>query len=348
MTLSQGGFNNLTMSTIWLAFLTGLTTGGISCLAVQGGLLASSLNQGNSNQPLSRKESLLGVSFFLLLKLFSYTVLGFLLGLVGSALSLTPKVQGLMQIAAGLFMLATAARLLDLHPIFRYFVIQPPKWAFKIIKRESQTNSSSLSLSQFSNLYPPALLGALTVFIPCGITQAMMIEAVATGSAWLGAAITFAFVLGTSPIFFAVGAVVAELFKKKAFVYVSSLLILIMAIFSMKSGFSLFGISLIRPISPIGQISNLSDGKQYATIYIANNGYTSDTTNLKVGVPVVLKLVTQNTVSCSRAFVIPEFNIRKVLPATGIDTVEFIPTKVGTLAYSCSMGMYTGSFSIVP
>ena len=26
------------MYTIWLAFLTGLTTGGLSCLAVQGGL----------------------------------------------------------------------------------------------------------------------------------------------------------------------------------------------------------------------------------------------------------------------------------------------------------------------
>jgi hypothetical protein len=31
------------MSEIMVAFITGLTTGGLSCLAVQGGLLASSL-----------------------------------------------------------------------------------------------------------------------------------------------------------------------------------------------------------------------------------------------------------------------------------------------------------------
>jgi hypothetical protein len=33
------------MEQILLAFVTGLTTGGLSCLAVQGGLLASSLAQ---------------------------------------------------------------------------------------------------------------------------------------------------------------------------------------------------------------------------------------------------------------------------------------------------------------
>src|SRR5512145_2984427 len=32
-----------TMSQLFVAFITGLTTGGLSCLAVQGGLLASSI-----------------------------------------------------------------------------------------------------------------------------------------------------------------------------------------------------------------------------------------------------------------------------------------------------------------
>src|SRR5215207_10642340 len=35
--------NSGTMSQLIVAFITGLTTGGLSCLAVQGGLLASSL-----------------------------------------------------------------------------------------------------------------------------------------------------------------------------------------------------------------------------------------------------------------------------------------------------------------
>ena len=43
------------MPTIWIAFLTGLTTGGLSCLAVQGGLLASTLTQDIERQ-LSRRQ----------------------------------------------------------------------------------------------------------------------------------------------------------------------------------------------------------------------------------------------------------------------------------------------------
>ena len=70
------------MNTIWLAFITGLTTGGISCFAVQGGLLASALTEENK-----KKSTLL----FLGAKLVAYTLLGFLLGFLGGTLNISPK-----------------------------------------------------------------------------------------------------------------------------------------------------------------------------------------------------------------------------------------------------------------
>src|SRR3989344_5692246 len=109
------------MNQVWLAFLTGLTTGGLSCLAVQGGLLASSV----TTQEKSR--GVVTISSFLIAKLIAYTILGFLLGFVGSMLVLSPKLFGVLQILVGLFMVATVGRLINLHPIFRYFVIQPPR-----------------------------------------------------------------------------------------------------------------------------------------------------------------------------------------------------------------------------
>ena len=54
-------------------------------------------------------------------------------------------------------------------------------------------------------------LGALTVFIPCGVTQAMMAAALGTGSLAMGAALMFAFTLGTSPVFFVVAYLTTEL-----------------------------------------------------------------------------------------------------------------------------------------
>src|SRR5258708_29201265 len=194
------------MNQIWLAFLTGLTMGGISCIAVQGGLLATTINEDNRYSH---------VGTFLIAKLIAYTILGVLLGAIGSALIITSNLQAWMQIFIGIFMIITALRLLDVHPIFRYFVIQPPKFVYKFMRNEAKSKS----------IFTPVILGAMTVLIPCGVTQAMMVLAVGTRSAITGAAILFAFVLGTSPIFFTIGVAAQELMKKKSFVYLASFVI---------------------------------------------------------------------------------------------------------------------------
>ncbi len=340
------------MNNIWLALITGLTTGGISCLAVQGGLLASSVaHQTESGLAEKDRTKYKTVFYFLVSKLVAYTLLGALLGLVGSAISLSPKFFGAMQIAAGLFMLATAARLLDIHPIFRYFVIQPPSWAYKIIRKYAKDES----------VFAPALLGFSTVLIPCGVTQAMMVLAIASGHALTGAAIMFAFTLGTSPVFFALGATALELLKRKSFRIAASVLIIILGLMSVNTGqvlrgsnhtlqnywlvtSSLFSESSVPP-SALAKID--SSGKQSVVINVKNNGYQTTTTQLKVGIPVKLSLSTNNTRGCARAFTIPTFNISTVLPESGTEIVEFTPTKPGRLAYTCSMGMYTGSFDVI-
>src|SRR5258708_5926467 len=113
------------MNQIWLAFLTGLTTGGISCIAVQGGLLATTITEDNR---------FTHVGIFLVAKLVAYTILGFFLGAIGSALIISSSFQAWMQIGIGIFMIITVLRLLDVHPIFRYFVIRPPKFVYKFMR----------------------------------------------------------------------------------------------------------------------------------------------------------------------------------------------------------------------
>ena len=324
------------MSILWFAFITGLTTGGISCLAVQGGLLASAINK-ESN----RWQQVL---MFLVAKLFAYTLLGFLLGLIGSTLTLTPKILGWVQIAAGLFMIVTALRMIDAHPVFRYVVITPPRWAFRMMKQTSRSQS----------FFAPALLGFLTILLPCGVTQATMVVAVGSGNPFSGAAIMFAFILGTSPVFFILGATVVQLLQKKIFSYVAAGIIFIFAVLSINGGLNLLGSPYTLQNywrAVIGEkivavTADVTSGVQNVTITVHNNGYTASATTLKRGIPVHLTLTTENTIGCARAFTIPEFNISKVLPGTGTSTIDFIPTKEGRLAYSCSMGMYTGAFTV--
>jgi plastocyanin domain-containing protein len=93
--------------------------------------------------------------------------------------------------------------------------------------------------------------------------------------------------------------------------------------------------------------ARIVDGMQSVQIDVRSNGYSASASTLKAGIPVRLSLVTNKTQGCALAFTIPEFNISRTLPATGVDVVEFTPTKSGRLAYTCGMGMYTGSFTVI-
>src|SRR6476660_9637119 len=87
--------NTSAMSQLAVAFITGLTTGGLSCLAVQGGLLASSLahqieqdyleqaaqaerkkQRGKKNQSVQHSNSAFPIFLFLVAKIVAYTLLG--------------------------------------------------------------------------------------------------------------------------------------------------------------------------------------------------------------------------------------------------------------------------------
>ncbi|MDO8341211.1 MAG: sulfite exporter TauE/SafE family protein, partial [Candidatus Woesebacteria bacterium] len=206
------------MNQIFLAFIAGLTTGGISCLALQGGLLASVLTDSNSKT----KNTFL----FLLSKLIAYTILGAILGTIGSRFTFSPTLQGYLQIAIGIFMIATAGRLLNLHPIFRYTVIQPPTFVLRYLNK----------ISKDSSIFAPILLGVLTILIPCGVTQAMMILAIGTGSSLFGSLIMFAFVLGTSPVFFLLGLTVSSIFKNSILSKIAAVVIIIIGLIAINTG----------------------------------------------------------------------------------------------------------------
>ncbi|EKD62846.1 MAG: hypothetical protein ACD_52C00036G0001, partial [uncultured bacterium] len=76
------------MTDILLPFITGLTTGGLSCLAIQGGLLTTTIE--NQNETDSKKV----VGVFVAAKIIAYTLLGAFLGLVGKSFTFSVALQG--------------------------------------------------------------------------------------------------------------------------------------------------------------------------------------------------------------------------------------------------------------
>lgn len=353
-----------TMGQLIVAFVTGLTTGGLSCLAVQGGLLASSLahqieqdylvsaayrkahKRSKTEMPV-RSNSALPIFLFLVAKVVTYTVLGALLGLLGSYLTLSPAFRAFLMIAIGIFMVGNGMRMFNVHPIFRYFSIEPPKFITRYIRRTAKGTDT----------FTPLFLGALTVFIPCGVTQAMMAAALGTGSIAMGAALMFAFTLGTSPVFFVVAYLTTELGSRleKMFMRFVAVVVLILGLVTANSGLNLLG----SPLSVQNLTRNLSSsngGSAAETgfapafaangailLQVQNNGYFPRVLRAPAGQNVRLNLVTNKTYSCSRDFVIPGLNFYQLLPDTGTVQVNIPAQEKGsTLYFTCSMGMYTG------
>lgn len=353
----QTGFSGRIM----VAFVTGLTTGGLSCLAVQGGLLASSLahqieqdyleqsvvqkkKQIKQIQVASKRSSTAQpILLFLLSKIIAYTLLGALLGWLGSFLALSPVTRALFMIAIGIFMLGNALRMLNVHPIFRYFNIEPPKFITRYIRRTSKGTDT----------VTPLFLGALTVFIPCGVTQAMMAAALATSSSLTGAAMMFAFTLGTSPVFFIVAYLTTELGARleKFFMRFVAVVVLVLGFVTLDGGLNLMGspysfTNLARGLTNSASTSEATSASvpdSDLTLMVQNNGYFPRTINAAANEPIVLNLVTNKTYSCSRDFVIPALNYYQLLPDTGTVQVSVPAQPAGTrMFFTCSMGMYTG------
>jgi sulfite exporter TauE/SafE len=78
---------------------------------------------------------------------------------------LTPTMQAVLMVAIGIFMLGNGLRMLNVHPIFRYFIFQPPSAVTRYFRRVSKKETSWLT---------PLFMGAMTVLLPCGITQSMI------------------------------------------------------------------------------------------------------------------------------------------------------------------------------
>ncbi len=343
------------MSNLWIAFLTGLTTGGLSCLAVQGGLLASSLAQQLEHDVAQTRSKRVAqpILLFLGAKMIAYTFLGFLLGALGSVLQLNAMTRAVLQLLIGIFMIGNALRMLNVHPIFRYFALEPPSQVTRYIRKTAKRDVSAIT---------PLLLGALTVLIPCGVTQAMMATAMGTGNPLSGAALMAAFTLGTSPVFFAVAYSAAKLGAKleRAFMTAVAVVVLILGLVAVESGLNLMGspISATRllqaaqkapatgatPVIAESTATSPTPGEaQTLTIQAFNDGYEPATQHAAANITYKLDIITDNTRSCARAFVIPTLNVEETLPVTGKITVDIPPQATGTvLRYSCSMGMYTG------
>lgn len=337
---------------LWVIFLTGLTVGGLTCLAVQGGLLASLIaarEEGGGKE--TARHAMYATMVFLATKLVAYVCLGFVLGAFGGAVNIGGGVQTMMQLAAGLYMVAIALNLLNIHPIFRYAVIQPPRFLTRMVRNQSKSK----------DIFAPALLGGMTVFIPCGTTLAMEALAISSANPFNGAFIMGVFIAGTMPMFFGIGVITSlmgQAFRSK-FLKLAAVAVIYLGITSVNGSLVALGspvtLQSLAENFPISVSFDDSAGEslqnlattQNAEIAITSRGYEPSYIRVKKDQLVTLTLKSKDAFNCASAFRIPSLGISKNLAANDTQVISFTPTKAGRLQFNCSMGMYRGVIEVM-
>lgn len=319
----------------WGALATGLTTGGLSCLAVQGGLLASAV----AGQP-GRKGAppAATIGWFLAAKVVTYTAFGALLGYFGSVVQMSFATRGWMQVGIGVFMLATALRMVWPHPWLRFLALEPPASVRRMIRRLARDNDSAAT---------PVFLGALTVLIPCGVTQAMMVLALGSGNPAAGAVIMFMFTLGTVPLFFALSLAATKLGGRaqRQFNIVVAILIAVIAVLAIRGGMTLTGHHLGASDGAAAATQTTQKGdSQMIEIVAGTDGYAPSNVEATAGAPVTLVFSATDTKACTATLAIPALKIERTLTAAGPTSIEIPAQAAGTtIGWTCGMGMYRGS-----
>ncbi|MEV6235745.1 sulfite exporter TauE/SafE family protein [Lentzea sp. NPDC051838] len=333
---------------------TGLFAGGVSCAAVQGGLLTGLITRqraaaGDTAQRDWRGQlgdDLAPVGGFLAGKLVSHTLLGALLGALGSAVDISVGVRTWLQIGAGVLVVVFGLAQLGV-PGFRRIVIEPPISWMKVVRSQARSQSA----------LAPAVLGFVTILIPCGVTLSVEALALTSGSALMGAATMAVFVLGTAPLFAILGyaARKAATAWKGRLGVVTGIVVVAMGLYTLNGGLELagapFSASRIAEAASIDETPadtsavSVVDGKQTVVITARTGAYSPDNVEAKSGLPTTLVVKSDQAQGCIRSFVVRD--VQKVLPATGETRIELGVLQPGRLDYACGMGMYTGVINVV-
>lgn len=326
-----------------VVFLVGLAAGVSTCMALVGGIVLSmSARFAETHPNASPGRKVMPTVLFNVGRVVSFAVLGGAIGALGSVLTVSSVALGFLVAAAGIVMAWLGLKLTGLFPKLEDIGLSLPA---SIGRR--------LGFGRDAHAYSDTgafVTGALTFFLPCGFTQAMQIYAISTGSFAQGALIMTIFALGTAPGLFGAGAVASV--AKGAWGNVLFRFVGVVAIafglFNLSNGLTLAGFDVRPSESSTGGhavAAEARDGTQILRMDQLPGGYRPNRLTVRKGMPVEWIINSTSPYTCAAYLVVPELGVSKFLEP-GENVIRFTPTKAGTIRFSCSMGMYSGSITV--
>jgi len=337
-----GKFNpDISQITLGVALLIGLVASLSSCLAVVGSVVIAFSEtfevEGKGIYQKTIRPNLL----FHLGRLGTFFILGGILGLIGKEITLNTNFIAFFTVIISIVLFWLGLNILGLVPSLANFIKIPGLGGEKI-----------KALRESKNKNIPLLLGALTFFLPCGFTQSMQIFALASGSFLTGALGLFLFALGTTPVLLALGIGVSWTKSKHlaSFQKVAGILIIFFAIYTFGSGLTLGGIDFgffnnSKVVKTEVKNNSANADVQVIEMHVTQKGFEPSTFTIKKGIPVKFIVKGDYLTGCTNKIIIPSLEITKSL-SKGDNIIEFTPKEVGTIPFSCWMGMVRGKFIV--
>ena len=332
-----------------MLFVIGLLTS-VHCIGMCGGInLSQTLKDNHPHYPLSTNHYSLLLPAFLYNggRLISYTAVGAAVGALGSAVTLSGRFQGAVQLVAGVFMLIMGINMLGLFPSLRRIVPRLPKF-FTTKVNEGRAGRG------------PLIVGFLNGFMPCGPLQAMQLYALSTGSPARGGLAMFLFCLGTIPLMFALGAAGGILSGAKGrnisrrVMQAGAVLVAAMGVAMFANGWSLSGFTgpleeaaaVFRPAAGGAFSPVIRNGAQVVQSTLLPNRYPAIV--VRQGIPVRWTIsAPQGSINgCNDRMIIREYGIEHTF-SYGDNVIEFMPARTGRFGYSCWMGMIRSSITVL-
>ena len=321
-------------------FIVGITAAFSTCLAVVGGLLLSvSATWNDTKRSLSHAERFEPLFLFNVGRLTGYFFLGGVVGIIGKTLALSTKASGVLTILIALVMILLGLRILRLIPKEYCSLPFPRSW-----------NTSMKKLARSRNPLAPLLLGILTFFIPCGFTQSMQLLALGSGSFLAGASIMFIFALGTLPALLGISMLSAFTEGKKArlFTRFSAVLVLLLGILNVQSGFALMGIDVteslraaLAPRTPeiSHNVSINQNGQQIISLNVSDAGFSPAMMTIAPGKETWIYANAPHGISgCAASIVAPAYGISTVVKQ-GENWLGPIKNPESDFLITCSTGV---------
>ncbi|MCX7110717.1 MAG: sulfite exporter TauE/SafE family protein [Proteobacteria bacterium] len=279
-------------------------------------------------------------------KTLSYTAIGGLFGIFGSVIAFTPYTQGMVGLAAGLFLILFGLHMLNVFPALRHFQIKTPKFLLRFVGKEVRKDHN------------PFVIGLLNgLMIICGPLQAMYVMAAGTGSGSEGAALLFFFGLGTLPLMLGFGFLTSLLSVNLTpkLLKASGVIVIVLGAVMLNRGLAVTGTgadfsTLVarasQNLSPVAAVTPSCDPDQTIAMDVLGSGFSPHQFTLRKGVPVKWVINAKQMNECNKGIVVPQYDL-KIMLQPGVQTVEFTPKETGVIPWSCWMGMIPGSFIVV-